>query len=87
MQLMTTTQSFFTIVVCSVHISRIRVNSGFTNGITILVFEVISKIVWLTVWSVMAWSAADVQATQLGGNWQGILGCTALAATAAAIQW
>jgi hypothetical protein len=70
-----------------VHIVRIRANSGFNNGIIVLVFEVISKICWLTVWSVMAWSAVDVQATQLGGNWQGILACTALAATAAAIQW
>jgi hypothetical protein len=87
MQLMTTTQSFFTIVVCSVHIVRIRANSGFTHGIIILVFEVISKFLWLTVWSVMAWSAAGVGVTQAGSNWQAILGCTALAATASAIQW
>ena len=85
--LTSTTQSVLTIVVCSVHIVKIRANSGFNNGVAVVVFEVISKICWLTVWSVMAWYATVVQLWQLGGNWQGILACTALAATAAAIQW
>ena len=85
--LTSTTQSVATVVVCLVHVIRIRANAGFTNGIFVLIFEVIFKICWLTVWSVMAWSAVNVQDAQYGSNWQGILACTALAAAASAVQW